>query len=157
MVRLVCTAVVLIAALTFGMPHMTLADPPKEDDRVKRLEKRVADLEKEVSELRAQLKLPPKPALDNKLVGSWAGDGKSDLVGVRLELDGTCTLSRITGDGERHVYKGKYEVVGKTVGLNSLTCPTDRKRESYGFEVVSVGEKELVVNWYEVKVRLERQ
>lgn len=34
------------------------------------MEKRLSELEKEVADLRAQLKLPPKPALDKKSIGS---------------------------------------------------------------------------------------
>jgi hypothetical protein len=122
------------------------------------LEKRVADLEKEVGDLRAQLKLPPKPALDNKLIGSWAAKDKdAALAGLRLELDGSCSFSE-RSSGKLAVWKGKYEVTGKTVALNKMTSPTfEGLIGQVNAEVVSVDEKELVVKWQGKEVRLERQ
>ena len=156
--RLVYLAAVLIAAVTFGLSSPATADPPEQGDGLKRLEKRVADLEKEVAELRAQLKLPPKPALDNKLVGSWATNKSLILRGLRLDLDGTVAVSQ--NDGEPlslRVYKGKYEVVGKTLSLDKMSNADGKAVPPFVIEVVSVNEKELIVKYRSEEVRLERQ
>lgn len=150
--------VTAVGVLVVSVAAPLTAQPPKEDDRIKQLEKRVADLEKEVNDLRAQLKLPPRPALDNKLIGSWAAKDKdAELAGLRLELDGTCSVSK-RSSGKLAVWKGKYEVTGKTVALNKMTSPTFEGQTGYMLaEVVSVDEKELVVRWDGKEVRLERQ
>jgi hypothetical protein len=151
-------AAVLIAAVAFGLSSPATADPPEQGDGLKRLEKRVADLEKEVAELRAQLKLPPKPALDNKLVGSWATNKSVNLRGLRLELDGTVTMSTYIGDPlTLRVYKGNYEVVGKTLSLNKMTNAEGKAVPPVVMEVVSVNEKELIVYYQTAEIRFERQ
>lgn len=156
MTRLGPAVVACVFVASAGAP--LTAQPPKEDDRLKQLEKRVADLEREVADLRSQLKLAPKPALDNKLVGSWAAKDKdSELASLRLELDGTCSLSERSGP-ELAVWKGKYDVTGKTVALNKMTSPTYKELTAHwAAEVVSVDEKELVVRWSKKEVRLVRQ
>src|SRR5262245_13981663 len=137
---------VAVACIFVASAGATLtAQPPKEDDRLKTLEKRVVDLEKEVADLRSLLKLAPRPALDNKLVGSWAAKAKdAELASLRLELDGTCSLSERGTGRDLAVWKGKYEVTGKTVALNKMTSLTKVGFTSnFTAEVVSVDEKEL--------------
>jgi hypothetical protein len=142
MARLVCLAVaVLFLVVGSEGARVAYADPPKGEDRVKQLEKRVADLEKEVADLRAQLKLPPKPALDNKLIGSWgpAKPVEAGVTGLRLELDGTFRATFKDKDGKHELYEGKYQVVGK-----ALAVTFGRALEGQ-IEILSVTAKELII------------
>ena len=163
MARLGFLAVIFLAAVSAGPPAAS-ADQPKEDDRLKQLEKRVANLEREVADLRAQLKLPPKPALDNKLIGSWSvvKPGEVGVTGLRLELDGTFRMPLKEG-GERYLYQGKYQVAGKVVALEGPWWKNTSGTVKVMVEVVSVGEKELVIRCKlidmdkELEYKLERQ
>lgn len=136
--------------------------PPSDADRMKALEKQVADLKKEVSELREQLKLPPKPALENKLIGSWGMDKPADakfvgVVAVELKEDGTCQVVVQDKNGKNQRYTGKHKAVGKVVELKLFPFAED-----IYLHVVSVDEKELVAKgkgetYPEHDVKLQRQ
>jgi hypothetical protein len=158
MTRLIGLAFVLIASVGSGLPCSAADDSVKQDDGLKRLEKRVADLEKEVAELRAQLKLPAKAAADNKLVGNWAAkDKKAELQGLRLDLDGTCSILA-TADGPiPEFWKGKHEMVGNYITLNSMVGRSEKVTINIKLEFVSVNEKELIVKYHGTEIRLERQ
>lgn len=125
------------------------ADPPSDAERLKALEKQVADLKKEVGELRALMKLPPKPPTENKLFGNWGLDKPPDakhagVVALVVREDGTHTTVVQDDKGGNRRHEGKYKVVAKVVELGRF--PED---DMY-FHITSLDDKELVAT---VKVK----
>jgi hypothetical protein len=137
------------------------ADPPPDADRLKALEKQVADLKKEVADLRELMKLPPKTATNKKLYGSWGMEKAPDakyvgVVAVVLNEDGTYDVAWQNSLGKNETWSGKFKVVGKVV---ELTYPSS-EYNAY-LHVTSVDEKELIgttkYKFGEGEMKLQRQ
>ena len=145
---LLCSAVLacLLPAQGHGQP------PAPEEKRIQELEKRVKELEKTVAKLQEQLARltefgpPVKPELDRKLLGSWGeADPKAKgLVGLRLEADGSCKIVARVPDIGLSKYKGKYQIVGKTILIRG-TYEDGSGNIDRTLTVVSVTDKELVI------------
>jgi hypothetical protein len=156
--RLLLALVGLVCLCAVGSQRATAQD----DKRVAELEKRVVELEKKVAALEALSKAPPTPALDNKLVGSWAtpnlkGKGISAL---RFEAGGRCTVVTANEKGKLEFWYGPYTLIGKHIRLVLSDKPFDSGGGVFEMTVVSVGDKELVVKGNFVvpdEVKLERQ
>lgn len=133
-------------ALLASLASANAADPqPSEADRLKVVEKQLAELKKEVSDLREQLKASPKPASKNKLIGNWGMDKPPDakfegVVALELKEDGTFNVVT-QGKSSTGRASGTYTVVGKVVELESSSALAF----TLYLHVVSVDEKELVV------------
>lgn len=100
--------VTAVGVLVVSVAAPLTAQPPKEDDRIKQLEKRVADLEKEVSDLRAQLKLPPQAGARQQAHRELGGEGQGrgagrSTVGAGRHLLGFQTQQREAGSLEGEV------------------------------------------------------
>jgi hypothetical protein len=133
-----------LAMLFVAGTSVLAADPPTDADRLKALEKQVAELKKELGDLREQLKASPKSASKNKLVGSWGLEKPPEakfegVVAVELKEDGTYKI--VTQEKSKTFsWSGKYTVVGKLVELEETDLVF-----AYYLHIVSVDEKEFVL------------
>lgn len=106
------------------------------------LEKRVAELERRLAELEARPEAPLS-ALELRLVGNWACDQDSGLIGLRFMADHACRLATADKDGRIRMTLGTYEVVGKAVKLN-LRDANFQEIEN-DFVIVSIDTEKLVI------------
>lgn len=137
----VVVAICWVASLT------TSADTPKDAKSTDSLEKRVTELERRVAALETRPKVPPPPALDAKLIGSWAAGNGNGVVGLRFEANGRCRVATADDKGRVRFTYGLYEVAGKAVKLThgDEDDPKVVRGTVDSFAIVSADEKKLVI------------